>query len=86
MSIDPDAPVDFVLTDAGRAALAHAREQAAARYRIDEGPDGWTYLYCTQCTTRPSDYLQAYPGPAIRHTQSIAAVRQEHEHHHLLNE
>lgn len=85
-AINPEVPVDFVLTDAGRAALADARQHAAARYRIDRGPDRWTYLYCTECTTGHTDYLGAWPGRPALHTEPIAAARQEHEHHHLLKQ
>lgn len=85
-AIDPDTPVDFVLTDAGRAALADALQRAAARYQIDKGRDGWTYLYCTECTTGPTDYLGVWPGSPARNARAIAASRQQHEDAHLLSE
>lgn len=83
MNDRPDQSIPYTITDTGRAALDEALQRRATRYKIDKGRDGWTYLYCTQCTTGHTDYLGAWPGPASRHTESIAAVRQEHEDIHL---
>jgi hypothetical protein len=76
---DQDAPTDYALTDAGRAAIARARAAAMDRYVILTEDDGWTYLYCAEHTARSEDYLGAWEGSALEHADMIGAFRAKHE-------
>lgn len=75
---NPDAPVGYALTDAALAAIAEHRQRVADRYLIADD-DGWTYLWCAECTAGSDDYLGGWRGTAEKHADSIAAVRLKHE-------
>lgn len=74
----PDAATDYVLTEAGRAAIAAHRQRVADRYVITAA-DGWIELWCESHTAGGSDFLGEWEGSPNQHSAAILAARSQHE-------